>query len=199
MNSRKLTAPPQNADHEIAPLTQRPEYLAALRSLEELEKAHAEREAQRQRLLARARGQRTKRSVAERAADLAAGGRIDPVSLNDQLAALDIELEILRQAISEKAAVVDKVAAELSGPENLALRPQYQAAMRDGLEHMAAMLAAFRRAAALPAALVRAGYRPSSMIMPNLVPPAIAMLGDLNDGWSQAWAFRRELQDMGIV
>jgi hypothetical protein len=67
---RKLAAAPANADHEITPLAQRPEYLAALRSLEELEKAYSEREAQRQRLLARARGQRTKRSVSERAADL---------------------------------------------------------------------------------------------------------------------------------
>jgi hypothetical protein len=71
--------------------------------------------------------------------------------------------------------------------------------MRDALEGMAAMLAAFRRAAALPAALVRAGYRPSSMLMPNVVPRAVMELGDINDGWSAAWSFRRTLEEMRIV
>jgi hypothetical protein len=196
---RKLAAAATNADHAIVPLTQRPEYQDALGPLQELEKAYAEREAQRQRLLARARGQRSKRSITERAADLVAGGRIDPVAIGAQLEAIDTELAILRAAISEKAETVDRVAAELSHPENLALRPQYEAAMRDGLEHMAAMLAAFRRAAALPALLVKNGYRPSSHVMPNLVPSPVAMLGDVNDGWSQAWSFRRALQDEGII
>jgi hypothetical protein len=198
-SSRKLTAPPQNADHAIVPLAQRPEYQKALAPLQELEKAYAEREKQRQRLLARARGQSSKRSVAARASDLVAGGKIDPVAINDQLEALDAELGILRVAISEKAEIVDQVAANLSRPENLSLRPQYDAAMRDGLHHMEQMISAFRRAAALPAALVRAGYKPSSMIMPNIVPPAVATLGDTSDGWSQAWAFKRELQDMEII
>jgi hypothetical protein len=198
MNSRRTTAP-QSADYEIPPLAPRPEFQQVDVPLREDEKEYAAREKQRQQLLARARGQSSKRSVAERAADLRAGGRIDPVSINDQLSAKEAELAVFRLSVGEKKAAVDQVVTKLSIPENLALRPQYDVAMRDGFEHMVAMLAAFRRAAALPAALVKAGYKPSSSIMPNIVPQAVAILGNVDDGWSQAWSFKRELEKMGII
>jgi hypothetical protein len=182
----------------VVPMRERAEYIAALRPLQELERAHAEREATRAKLLARRRGEKSKRSVAERAADLVAGGKVIPAS-DDDLRALDDELAILRNAITEKAQTLDNVARELSYTASESVKATFDASMRDALTTMTQLAAAFRQAIELASTLARAGYRPSAVILPDLIPRGAWMLGDPAVMGSEAFRFRKLLEDKRIV
>jgi hypothetical protein len=189
----------EHVDGTLTPLGDRPEYSEPLQELQELERLHAQREADKRRLLARARGAKIKRSATERAADLLKGGRVDAMPLGPALAAIDQELAILRDAIGEKTRQLDVIATDFAFSESQKLLPQFNGHMRAALQAMEALSSAFNSAAGLADALRRNGYRPSSVLLPDLMPSAARVLGDLDSQNSEAFRFRRELQDRGIV
>jgi hypothetical protein len=171
-----------------------------LGELQALEARHAQAELARQRQLARARGEKTKRSVAQRAADLVAGGRVDTTNPTDAVQALDEELGILRAAIGEKTRELDGVAADLSFAASQKCKPAFDATMRDALAAMEQLARAFTTAAYLAHRLRRAGYRPSAVLLPDLIPEGAMRLGDPTAvGFSEAWRFRRALEERGII
>ena len=200
MNTTKSFKPARPVDG-LTPLSDRPDYAESLSELQELEKLHAEKEAERRRLLARARGAAIKRSATERARDLLAGGRIDKAPVGSAIQALDEELAILRDAIGVKTRQLDVVARDAAYEESQKFVPQFNEAMRAALEAMEALAGAFNSAAGLADELRRFGYRPSSVLLPDLAPEAARNLGDPNGavGSSQASRFRRELENRGIV
>jgi hypothetical protein len=204
MNSKqRLSRPTEPADQsgdELVPLHQRPEYVEPLEELQELERLHSQKEAEQKRLMALARGEKTKRTAAERAKDLLAGGRVDPVSIPDRLAALNEELLILRQAITAKTRALDEIAGSLSYAESEKLKPEFDRIMREALAGMERLHGTFAAAAQLASRLHRAGYRPSPILLSDLAPPAAALLGDpAAVGVSQAWYFKRALEQRGII
>jgi hypothetical protein len=144
---------------------------------------------------ARARGAKTSRSAAERAKDLLAGGRVDPTLPGPAIAAIDEELRILQDAISEKTRALDEIARDLSYAESEKAKPQFDAAMRDALTAMALLAAATSAASELASRLYLAGYKPSGVLLPNLLPEQAWQLGDPDKAWSPAWKFRQQLQE----
>jgi hypothetical protein len=44
-----------------------------------------------------------------------------------------------------------------------------------------------------------AGYRPSAVLLPDLIPEGAMRLGDPVVGFSEAWRFRRALEERGII
>jgi hypothetical protein len=185
---------------EIAPIASIPAYQALVGELQALEARHAEAALSRQRQLARSRGDKTKRSVAQRAADLLAGGHIDATSPTDAVQALDEELSILRAAIGEKTRELDRVAGEVGFAASQKCKPAFDAAMRDALAAMEQLALAFTTAAQIAHQLRRAGYRPSAVLLPDLIPESAARLGDPSSvAFSDAWRFRRALEERGII
>jgi hypothetical protein len=194
MMSKRTTA------DEIAPIAGVPAYKALLGELQALEARHAEAELARQRQLARARGEKTKRSVAQRAADLVAGGRIDPTSPTDAVQALDEELAVMRAAIGEKTRELDRVTADLSFEASRDCKRAFDEQMRVALSAMEQLARAFTAAAYIAHRLRRAGYRPSAVLLPDLIPEGAMRLGDpAAVGFSEAWRFRRALEERGII
>jgi hypothetical protein len=162
--------------------------------LQALEALHANKERECQKLLASVRGEKPKRTAAERAADLLKGGCVDPTPTPtpDVLVALDKELSILRQAICERTRQLDAIAAEISHAECLRLKPAFNAAMVRALEHLEQAVAAFPEGEGVADRLRKAGYRVSSVTMPDLAPPGIAALG-----MTELQRFRRALAALG--
>lgn len=194
------TEPAEQSGDEIVPIQQRPEYAEPLQKLQELERLHARKERERKILLARLNGQEAKRTPVEMAQDLLAGGRVDPVSVSDRIVALNEEILILRQAINEKTLVLDKISGELSYAESQKLKPEFDRIMREALAGMEHLYSTFNAATNLARQLHTAGYRPSPVMLSDLAPPAVMQLGDPNAvGQSQAWYFKKSLQDRGIV
>lgn len=197
---QKLFKSIEPADDGLVPLHQRPEYAGPLEELQELERLHAQKERERKTLLARLHGQKTKRTAAELAQDLLAGGRVDPVSIPDRLAALNEELLILRQAITAKTRTLDEISGSLSYAESERLKPEFDRIMRTALSDMEKLHGTFAAAAQLANRLHRAGYRPSPILLSDLMPPAVAQLGDPSAiGVSQSWYFRKALEQRGII
>ena len=130
MNSKRIFRPAELAGDDLVPLQQRSEYAEPLQELQALKSLHATKERERQKLLARARGERTKRTAEERAQDLLRGAKVDPTPVPDALAALDEELGILRAAIGEKTRQLDAISANLSHTEKSAVTAGIQC--RDG-------------------------------------------------------------------
>jgi hypothetical protein len=194
MMSKRTTA------DEIAPIAGVPAYKALVAELQALEARHAEAEAARQRQLARARGEKTKRSVAQRAADLVAGGRVDPTSPTDAVQALDEELAVMRAAIGEKTRELDALVADLSFEASRDCKRAFDEQMRVALSAMEQLAKAFTAAGYIAHRLRRAGYRPSAVLLPDLIPEGAMRLGDpAAVGFSEAWRFRRALEERGIV
>lgn len=184
----------------IVPLAQRPQYRELRDEVSALEELYAAKSKERQRLLARARGEKVKRSASERAADLLAGGRIDPTKPGPAIEALDEELNILQGAIIEKSLLLDATANDLSFEESQKLKPVFDQAMRDALVAMEQLADAFKSAVDVADQLRRAGYRPSAVLLPDLIPDGARALGHpAVVGFSQSWQFRRALEDRGIV
>lgn len=165
--------PEAPAGGEILPLNQRPEYQEPLKELQALEALHAEKERERNILVRLARGEKIKRTATERAQALLAGGRIDPVTIPDKLAALDTELGILRDAISAKTRELDHIAGEIAFAESIRARPMYLNAMNEMYAHLRAAFSDYQRAVAVAGKLNNAGLRPSSAIFPDLMPPSL--------------------------
>jgi hypothetical protein len=165
-----------------------------------LEARLAEAEAAKKRELSRLRGTPIKRSASERAIDLVRGGKIDPTSAAAAAQAHEEEVYILRDAICEKTAELDSVARDLSYDASAVVKPVFDAAMRRALTAMTELAAAFRDAAGVADELRKAGYRPSSQLLPSLFPHAALMLGDPTAvGMSEAWRFKRDLEEKGII
>ena len=190
----KIFKPAEPIDGELIPLHQRPEYVEQREELEALEKLHSQKERERQRLLAKNRGEKTKRTAAERAADLLNGGFVDPVPAPDRLAAIDEELGILRSAIGEKTRALDVIASDLSHTECLRAKPQFDAAMVRAFEGLETAVAEFAEAESVANRLRAAGYRVSSVVMPDLQPAGIAGLR-----MNGLQTFRRALAEMGAL
>jgi hypothetical protein len=200
MNSKRHFLQPAQSIDDLAPIVERPQYREILGELQALEALHSQKENDRKRLLARARGEKTKRAAAERARDLLAGGKIDPTDPADGITAVDEELAILRSAIGEKTRALDAVAIDLSYSESEKVKHQFDQLMRDALAAMEALAGAFGTAAGLADRLARAGYRPSAILLPNLIPEGAMQLGDPSVvGMSQAWRFKKALEERGIV
>jgi hypothetical protein len=198
MNSKRSFQPAEPI--ELIPQHQRPEYAGPLEELQALEKLYSDKERERARLLARARGEKTKRTAAERAADLLKGGRVDPTDPVDAITAIDEELVILRQAIGEKTRKLDEISRDMSFSESEKVKPAFDAAMRDALAAMEQLAGAISAATGLADRMYRAGYRPSAVLLPNLIPDCASQLGDPEAlGLSQAWRFRRALEERGII
>jgi hypothetical protein len=160
----------------------------------------AEAEAAKKRELSRLRGAPIKRSAGERAIDLVRGGKIDPTSAAAAAQAHEEEVYILRDAIGEKTRELDRFVADLSYDVTASVKPQYDAAMRRALAAMSELAAAFRDAAGVADELRTLGYKPSSQLLPSLFPQAVLQLGDPDAvGMSEAWRFRRELKNRGII
>ena len=137
--------------------------------------------------------------VAERAADLLKGGRVDPTQPGPAIKAIDQELDILRGAIIEKTRALDEIARDLAYTESQKLVPEFSEAMRGALAAMEALARAFGAAAGLADQLRRAGYRPSAVLLPDLTPIAARALGDPGSQTSESHKFRRDLQELGVV
>jgi hypothetical protein len=185
---------------DIAPISRHPAYAALVLELQKLEARHAEAERGRQRQLARVRGEKVKRSVAERAADLLAGGRIDPTSPADAVTALDEELAVLRSAIGEKTRQLDALVVDLSYEVSKDAKREFDEQMRAAYAAMEALAKAFTAAAHLAHRLRQAGYRPSAVLLPDLIPEGAMRLGDPSMvGLNEGWRFRRALEERGII
>jgi hypothetical protein len=190
---RATAAIEQNADTAIPPITSRPEYVAALRSVLEIEAALDQRQRMLDSMKARRRGETSKRSASERALDLVKGGRLVGTPTDDEVERVHDEIGLLRQAYIEKHAILDRVAGELAYAESRALRPAFDRYMDDALQAMSQLAAAFRGASDLAAVLYAAGYRPSGSVLPHLIPSGAALLGDPAAQGSEAWYFARAL------
>jgi hypothetical protein len=191
---KKTFQPAAVVDKEIKPINENPAYAVLLEDLQALEALHSTKTLERARLLARAKGARVRRSAAERAKDLIAGGRIDPVPPTSALEALDEEITILRDAIASKTRELDAVAADASYEAAQSLRPAFDAAMRDALAAMEATVTAFNNAAWLAARLQSAGYKVSSVVMPDLQPHGVRALAAVD-----LPRFRQELSNRGAI
>ena len=137
--------------------------------------------------------------AAGRAADLLKGGRVDPTQPGPAIKAIDQELDILRGAIIEKTRALDEIARDLAYTESQKLVPEFSEAMRGALAAMEALARAFGAAAGLADQLHRAGYRPSAVLLPDLTPIAARALGDPESQVSEAYKFRRDLEELGVV
>jgi len=134
-----------------------------------------------------------------RAADLLKGGRVDPTQPGPAIKAIDQELDILRGAIIEKTRALDEIARDLAYTESQKLVPEFSEAMRGALAAMEALARAFGAAAGLADQLRRAGYRPSAVLLPDLALIAARALGDPESQISEAYEFRRDLEELGVV
>jgi hypothetical protein len=128
-------------------------------------------------------------------ADLLKGGRVDPTQPGPAIKAIDQELDILRGAIIEKTRALDEIARDLAYTESQKLVPEFSEAMRGALAAMEALARAFGAAAGLADQLRRAGYRPSAVLLPDLAPIAARALGDPESQTSEAYKFRRDLEN----
>jgi hypothetical protein len=165
-----------------------------------LEKRLAEAEVAKQRELARLRGAPVRRSAGERAIDLVRGGRVDPTSAAAAAQAYEEEIHILRDAICEKTAELDGVVRDLSYDASVVVKPVFDTAMRRALVAMTELAAAFRDAAGVADQLRKLGYKPSSQLLPSLFPQPVLQLGDPDAvGMSEAWRFKRALEEKGII
>jgi hypothetical protein len=165
-----------------------------------LEARLAEAEAAKKRELGRLRGAPIKRSASERAIDLVRGGKVDPTSAAAAAQAHEEEVYILRDAIGEKTRELDRFVVDLSYDVTASVKPRYDAAMRRALAAMTELAAAFRDAAGVADELRKLGYKPSSQLLPSLFPQAVLMLGDPDAiGMSEAWRFKRDLKEKGII
>jgi hypothetical protein len=194
MNTKRFR--PAELVEGLVPLRERPEYADVLADLQGLERLHAEKEFEKKRILARARGQKVNRTAVERAKDLLAGGRISPTPPGPAVEALDQELDILRGAIIEKTRALDEIARDLAYAESEKVKLQFNEAMRNALAAMEQLSSAFGSAAALADQLRRAGYRPSAVLLPDLTPIAARALGDPESQVSEAYKFRRDLEEL---
>jgi hypothetical protein len=198
--SRRGTRLPDAAAIDIKPIAEHPEYHAALAVLEALEQRLAETETRRKRARARLMGAKPSRGWAERARDLVAGGRIEPTSPADEIAASADEEVILRQGISLATRRLDEVAKDLSFTASQKLQPLHNAALLAVLQAIDDLAAALDAAASIRAALRARGFSPSSVLIPELAPQEAVMIGrSTNVGASPAWYFRRELERLGAL
>lgn len=188
--TQRLFKPVEPAAY-LMPISDHPEYSEICDQLRALEAAHAEKQRERQRLLARIRGEKTKRSTLERAQDLLRGGRVDAIPPASALLALDEEIAILRGAITTKTRELDAISSELSYAEAMRARPEYLSALNSMHAHLQAALDDYGRAASIPLRLHQRGFRVSSAIMPDLMPPSLRAVGNY-----ELAAMRRELDAM---
>jgi hypothetical protein len=191
MNSKRQT------ETALVPLVQVPEYAVPLTELGEDEKLHAQKEKERQRHLARARGETSKRTIEEQAAALRRGGRVDPIPPGFAIEALDKELALLRQSIGKRTRELDAISGGLSDTESRKRVPAFNAFMRDALAGIEQLARAYAGAAALADELRRAGYKPSSLHLPDLMPDEVRSLGDPAVQGTPAWRFARALKQGG--
>jgi hypothetical protein len=185
---------------DIPPIRENAAYVAAEAELLALEKRFAETERRRKSALALARGAKSGRSVAERAADLVRGGRVQKPNTADELAAIEEETQILRSAITEATEKLDKISVDLSFEISQKHKALYDQAMVASLRAMEDLAAAVGAAAGLIGRLRDAGYRTSSVVFPDIIPAGAMALGNpAHSGFSQSWRFKRALEEMGIV
>jgi hypothetical protein len=191
---KQAAAPiPPSADTAIPLIVERPEYAAAFGPVREIERALDERERTLAAMQARRRGEKSKKSASERALALVKGGRLVGMPTEADVEAVHDEIALLRAALIERHAVLDRIASELSYAESRALKPAFDQYMDDALVAMRHLATAFRGASDLAAVLIRAGYRPSATLLPHLIPNGAALLGDPVQQGSESWYFARAL------
>ncbi len=203
-NLRMLTAmkkTPAAPEPEIRPIAEDARYNEAIEKLAALEARLEQTRARRRRAQARNRGEKTQRSVIDRASDLLSGGRVPAGNAVAEMEACDIEeFEVLRPAIAAQTAVVDEIRGDLDLVACNAMRAQNDAALRALLTAVENAYAAIAASAAIGNLLRSKGYRPLADVLPAIYPPAIVALGDPdNVGRSQAALFKETLRKHGII
>ena len=149
--------------------------MAVLAELEGLESRLAQSLERRKRARMRIMGAKPGRSWAARAADLVAGGRIDPA---DGIATSFEEEQIFRQGIIEKTADLDAISGELSYAASQKFQSLHNQALRAVLAAVDDLSAALEAAAGVRARLRPGGYQPSSTLLPAIEPESASLLGN---------------------
>ncbi len=199
MLSRQRPRLPDAAAIDIKPIADDPQYQAALAELEALEQRLAETELRRKRAKARLMGAKPGRGFADRARDLVAGGRIEPTSPADEMAASADEEQILRQAISLATGRLDEVARDLSYAASQKCQALHNSALLAVLQAIDDLAGALDAGASIRAALRARGNTPSSVLMPELAPQEAVMIGRSTNVGTTAWNFRRGLERLGAL
>ncbi len=186
---------------DIRPIDEDPRYRQEIEALAALEARLEQTQARRRRAQARNRGEKTSRSVVDRAKDLVAGGRVPAANLVTELDACNVEeFEVLRPAIAAQTAVVDEIRGDLDLVACNQMRAQNDAALRALLTAVENAYAAIAASASIGNLLRSKGYRPLADILPAIYPPALVALGDPdNVGRSQAALFKEALRNRGII
>jgi hypothetical protein len=189
----------RNDAQSIPPLWENPEYIAALDDRDALRARAEQTEQRRQRALARKKGLASKRPLSDRATDLLFGGSIPAGNPEDELGACDAEDEIIYPVLAEAQAKLDDLAGKLSFEMCQRLRSRHDDCLRAALQAMTELHGAISDAMALQAELRGAGYHPTSYALPLPIPHAAAILGDPGNFSSPAAAFKRQLENMGVL
>ncbi len=199
LTARKRRPIADPAEFEIEPITDDPEYQAAAAELSALQQRLAQTREREAHARARARGTSAARSNSDRAGDLIKGGRIPGTQAAAEIAACEEEAAILFRAIVEQNQKLASICGDRS--YNLARRflPQHHEALRAILDGMLIIDDAITAIRACRARRVAAGYNEATYALPENIPFLAEQLGDPRLGGTDAGAFRRWLEDQGII
>lgn len=198
MMKRRLIDPDQLA---IPRIDEAPTYRAAIAELKQLKERLAETHQRRQRAEARLRGIRPARSVADRAKDLLAGGKIPGATARGEIEAAEAEeFEVLRPAIAEVNVRLGELRRDLSYDASVQLRQAYDDGLRELLRGVEMISIAAKVVLGIRARLATAGYQPNESVLLGTIPPAVLAIGDpAHQGVSPAWFFAEKLRARGVV
>jgi hypothetical protein len=199
LSARKRRPIADPAEFEIEPITDDPEYQAALAELAALKQRLAQTLEREAHARARARGTPAARSNFDRALDLVKGGRIPGVQAASEIAAAEEEAAILRRAIIEQNAKLAAIGSARSYDLARRFLPEHNECLKAVLDGMLIIDDAITAIRVCRARRVAAGYNEASYALPEAIPFGAEQLGDPRLGGTHAGAFRRWLEDQGIV
>ena len=176
-----------------------PDYRSAQAELAALRERAEKTELRRQAAKARMGNKKAKRSVAERARDLVAGGFVAGTDPKTEIQACNEEDAIIFPAMAETQARIDEIAGALSFQANSLLRPGHEESLRGVYDAVVALHAAVQRVLDCQRVLTLAGHRHRSDVLPLTIPPAAWMLGDPNSWNTQAATFKRQLETLKVL
>jgi hypothetical protein len=127
------------------------------------------------------------------------GGSIPGTDPAREIAAAEEEALVIRTAMAEQQAKINDIRGQLSFDLACRFRPQHDECLKAVLDAMVILDDALTAILGFRARRIAVGYNPADFALPQPIPFPAIQLGDPRGGNTDAGAYRRELEKLGVI